>query len=107
MSLTNLDQTDISLFNPSNAFDAEGMTRLTEEIETRKKKRNDIEQDTIIAIRAKNLEAEKRALMIEKESEYARLEQEREVAVRRAQQRSEVALEKAERERDTEEGQIR
>ena len=107
VSLTNLDQTDISLFNPSNAFDAEGMTRLTEEIETRKKKRNDIEQDTIIAIRAKNLEAEKRALMIEKESEYARLEQEREVAVRRAQQRSEVALEKAERERDTEEGQIR
>ena len=107
VSLTNLDQTDINLFNPSNAFDAEGMTRLTEEIETRKKKRNDIEQDTVIAIRAKNLEAEKRALMIEKESEYARLEQEREVAVRRAQQRSEVALEKAERERDTEEGQIR
>ena len=107
VSLTNLDQTDINLFNPSNAFDAEGMTRLTEEIETRKKKRNDIEQDTAIAIRAKNLEAEKRALMIEKESEYARLEQEREVAVRRAQQRSEVALEKAERERDTEEGQIR
>src|SRR5579872_1604176 len=107
VSLTNLDQTDINLFNPSNAFDAEGMTRLTEEIETRKKKRNDIEQDTIIAIRAKNLEAEKRALMIERESEYARLEQEREVAVRRAQQRSEVALEKAERERETEEAQIR
>ena len=55
------------------------MTRLTEEIETRKKKRNDIEQDSIIAIRAKNLEAEKRALAIERESEYARLEQEREI----------------------------
>lgn len=107
VSLTNLDQTDIHMFNPSNAFDAEGMTRLTEEIETRKKKRNDIEQDTQIAIRAKNLEAEKRALAIEKESEYARLEQEREVAVRRAQQRAEVALEKAERERETEEAQIR
>ncbi len=107
VSLTNLDQTDINMFNPSNAFDAEGMTRLTEEIETRKKKRNDIEQDTQIAIRAKNLEAEKRALAIEKESEYARLEQEREVAVRRAQQRAEVALEKAERERETEEAQIR
>jgi uncharacterized membrane protein YqiK len=107
VSLTNLDQTDIHMFNPSNAFDAEGMTRLTEEIETRKKKRNDIEQDTQIAIRAKNLEAEKRALAIEKESEYARLEQEREVAVRRAQQRAEVALEKADRERETEEAQIR
>jgi uncharacterized membrane protein YqiK len=106
-SLTNLDQTDIKLFNPSNAFDAEGMTRLTEEIETRKKKRNDIEQDSIIAIRAKNLEAEKRALTIEKESEYARLEQEREISVRRAQQRAEVAAEKADREREIEEAQIR
>jgi uncharacterized membrane protein YqiK len=106
-SLTNLDQTDIKLFNPSNAFDAEGMTRLTEEIETRKKKRNDIEQDTIIAIRTKNLEAEKLALTIDKESEYARLDQEREVAVRRAQQRAEVALVKADRERDIEEAQIR
>jgi uncharacterized membrane protein YqiK len=105
-SLTNLDQTDIKLFNPSNAFDAEGMTRLTEEIETRKKKRNDIEQDSAIAIRAKNLETEKRALAIEKESEYARLEQEREISVRRAQQRAEVAAEKAAREREIEEAQI-
>jgi uncharacterized membrane protein YqiK len=105
-SLTNLDQTDIKLFNPTNAFDAEGMTRLTEEIETRKKKRNDIEQDSMIAIRAKNLEAEKRALTIEMESEYARLDQEREISVRRARQRAEVAAEKAEREREIEEAQI-
>lgn len=106
-SLTSLDQTDMKLFNPSNAFDAEGLTRLTEEIETRKKKRNDIEQDTAIAIRQKNLESEKRALDIDKESEYARLEQEREVAVRRAQQKAEVSLEKTEREREIEEAQIR
>ena len=59
VSLTSLDQADMKLFNPSNAFDAEGLTRLTEEIELRKKKRNDIEQDTMIAIRNKNLEAEK------------------------------------------------
>ena len=32
-----------------NAFDAEGLTRLTEQIERRKKHRNDIEQDTMIA----------------------------------------------------------
>jgi uncharacterized membrane protein YqiK len=106
-SLTSLDQTDIKLFNPTNAFDAEGMTRLTEEIETRKKKRNEIEQDSQIAIRAKNLEAEKRALSIEKESEYARLEQEREISVRRAQQRAEVAAEKWDRDREIEEAEIR
>jgi uncharacterized membrane protein YqiK len=59
VSLTQLDQTDMEHFNPSNAFDAEGLTRLTQEIERRKKERNDIEQDTLIAIRNKNLETEK------------------------------------------------
>ena len=59
VSLTQLDQTGMEFFNPSNAFDAEGLTRLTEQIEQRKKQRNDVEQDTLIAIRNKNLEAEK------------------------------------------------
>lgn len=107
VSLTNVDQADMKQFNPSNAFDAEGLTRLTEEIETRKKKRNDIEQDTQIAIRAKNLESEKLALAIDQESEYARIAQEREIAMRRAQQRAEIAREKTEREREIDEAQIR
>ncbi|MCW6509002.1 flotillin family protein [Lichenifustis flavocetrariae] len=105
-SLTNLDQADMKLFNPSNAFDAEGLTRLTEEIESRRKKRNDIEQDTMIAVRKKNLEAERLALDIQRESEYARLEQEREVALRRAQQRAEIAREKVLRDREVEEAEI-
>src|SRR4030095_5670881 len=46
VSLTQFDQTAMEFFNPSNAFDAEGLTRLTEQIERRKKIRNDIEQDT-------------------------------------------------------------
>ncbi len=107
VSLTSLDQTDMRLFNPSNAFDAEGLTRLTEEIEGRKKKRNDIEQDTAISIKKKNLEAEKQALEIQRESEYARMSQESEVALRRAQQRAEVAQENALRERQVEESRIK
>ena len=55
VSLTGLDQTNMEFFNPSNAFDAEGLTQLTEQIERRKKIRNDIEQDTMIEIRNKNL----------------------------------------------------
>lgn len=105
-SLTGLDQADMKLFNPSNAFDAEGLTRLTEEIETRKKKRNDIEQDTLIAVRKKNLEAEKLTLQIDQESEYSRLDQEREVALRRAKQRAEIALENADRQREIEQAEI-
>ena len=99
-SLIDLDQTDMEYFNPSNAFDAEGLTRLTDEIEQRKKTRNDIEQDTLIQIRTKNLETEKLSLDIERESEYARLAQEKELEFRRAQQQAELARERAERKRE-------
>lgn len=107
VSLTSLDQADMKLFNPSNAFDAEGLTRLTEAIESRKKKRNDIEQDTMIAMRNKNLEAEKLSLDIERETEYARLSQKSDIAMRRAQQQAQVEQDGAARERETEESRIR
>jgi uncharacterized membrane protein YqiK len=105
-SLTQLDQTGMEYFNPSNAFDAEGLTRLTEQIEQRKKQRNDVEQDTLIAIRNKNLEAEKLSLDIDRESEYARLTQQREVEIARARQRAEVSTERAQREQAAEGAQI-
>lgn len=106
VSLTNLDQTSMEFFNPSNAFDAEGLTQLTDEIERRKKIRNDIEQDTMIQIRNKNLESEKLALDIDRDSEYARLAQERELEVRRAEQRAELARERAQRDREAEQARI-
>jgi uncharacterized membrane protein YqiK len=106
VSLTGLDQTNMEFFNPSNAFDAEGLTRLTEEIERRKKIRNDIEQDTMIQIRNKNLEAEKLSLAIDQDSEQARLLHERELEMRRAVQRSELARERALREQESEQAQI-
>lgn len=102
VSLTSLDQTDISLFDPSNTFDAEGLTILTEQIESRKKKRNDIEKDMMIAIRAKNLEAEKRSLEIQRDTESARLAHDAEVSIQRAQRKAEVSSENAAREREIE-----
>ncbi len=105
-SLTQLDQTSMEFFNPSNAFDAEGLTRLTEQIERRKKQRNDVEQDTLIAIRNKNLEAEKLSLDIDREAEQARLAQQREVEIARARQQAELAAERAQREHDAESAQI-
>ena len=106
VSLTGLDQTNMEYFNPSNAFDAEGLTRLTEQIELRKKMRNDIEQDTMIQIRNKNLEAEKKSLTIDRDSETARLEQDRELEIRRTSQRTELARQKAEKEQQSEQAQI-
>jgi uncharacterized membrane protein YqiK len=106
VSLTGLDQTNMEFFNPSNAFDAEGLTQLTEQIERRKKIRNDIEQDTMIQIRNKNLEAERQSLTIDQASEAARLDHERELEVRRAVQRAEVARERALHEQESEQAQI-
>ena len=106
VSLTQLDQTGMEFFNPSNAFDAEGLTRLTEQIERRKKIRNDIEQDTMIQVRNKNLETERQALDIDRELEYARLAQERELEVQRATQRADVARQRAEQEQEAERAQI-
>jgi uncharacterized membrane protein YqiK len=106
VSLTQLDQTAMEFFNPSNAFDAEGLTRLTEQIERRKKIRNDIEQDTMIQIRNKNLETEKQALEIDRDLENARLAQEREIEVLRATQRADVARERADKEQSAERAQI-
>jgi uncharacterized membrane protein YqiK len=105
-SLTQLDQTAMEYFNPSNAFDAEGLTRLTEQIERRKKERNEVEQNTLIAIRSKNLETEKQVLEIDREGEEARLAQEREVEVARARHRANLARERAESEREAEAAQI-
>ena len=106
VSLTGLDQADIGVFNPSNAFDAEGLTRLTEQIESRKKRRNDIEQDTLIQIRNKNLETEKLSLQIDQESHYARLEQEQKVSVRRAEQRAEITKDRAARDQEARQAEL-
>lgn len=106
VSLTGLDQTGKEYFNPDNAFDAEGLTRLTDAIEARRKKRNDIEQDTKVAIQNKNLEAERQKLELSKEEEYARLQQEREIEIRRAAQAMEIARERAEKKRESEEAEI-
>jgi uncharacterized membrane protein YqiK len=105
-SLTQLDQTSMEFFNPSNAFDAEGLTRLTEQIERRKKIRNDIEQDTMVQIRNKNLEAEKLSLEIDRQAEAARLQQERELEIARAMQRAELARERAEQQQAAERAEI-
>ena len=106
VSLTSVDQAGLEVFDPSNAFDAEGLTQLTEQIEAGKKKRNDIEQDTAIRIRTKNLEAEQKALEIDQAREFSRLLQEREIAKQRDKETTEMAVETARQERLAEEARI-
>jgi uncharacterized membrane protein YqiK len=73
LSLTSLDQTDKRFFNPNNAFDAEGLTRLTEQTEARRKREIEVsraEQAALIA----SQQAEG-----SRESDNARIEAEQQV----------------------------
>ena len=106
VSLTGRDQTNREYFNPNNAFDAEGLTRLTFEIEEKRRRRNDVEQETEVAIRLKNLEAERQRLEITRDEEYAKLQQQQEIATRRSAQEAEVALREAESRREAESARI-
>ncbi len=106
VSLTSLDQTDKQFFNPNNAFDAEGLTRLTEQTEARRKQRNDVEQETEMQVRAKNLDAQRQKLTIEQEQEFATLAQQRQVETARAEQAAQIATQQAERSREAEAAKI-
>ena len=106
VSLTGLDQTSKEYFNPDNAFDAEGLTKLTESIEERRKRRNEIEQETEVQIQQKNMETTQRRLKIEREKEYAKLEQERELEVRKASQIAEINKERAEKAKESQQAEI-
>ena len=106
VSLTALDQTSRDFFNPNNAFDAQGLTKLTEEIEMRRKQRNVIEQDTQVEVARKNLDAHQQKLQIQREAEYAQLEQQRELEIRKAEQSTNIALQRASKEREQSEGEI-
>lgn len=90
VAITDLDQTNLEFFNPSNRFDAEGLTQLIETIEARRRLRNDIEQSSMVAIRTRNLEAEKETLKLEQESESSRLGQERDLEAMRAGQQADI-----------------
>ena len=96
VSLTGLDQTDKMFFNANNAFDAQGLTKLTQTIEEKRKARNDIEQNTSVAIKKKDLEAEKERLELEREEEFAKVSQQRAIANQTAIESASISKEKAE-----------
>ncbi|MCL2625492.1 MAG: flotillin family protein [Cystobacterineae bacterium] len=106
VSLTSLDQTAKDYFNPNNAFDAEGLTKLTEETERRRKERNAIEQDTEVEVRQKNLGADQEKLEIERRQEFLHLDQQRQIETQRAEQIAQIARQRAERQREAEQAKI-
>lgn len=106
VSLTGLNQTSREHFDENNAFDAEGLLRLTQEIETRKKLRNDIEQDNKVAIAAKDLTATQQTLELTRQRETATLNTDRDIAAATAATQAEIAQTAAEGRRRAEEANL-
>lgn len=94
-ALTSLNQADISVFDPSNHFDAEGLTLIVRETEERRKLRNQIENDTRVQIKLRDFEAEQRVMEIDRDLEYVRLDQARDIETKKAQQNASIAAERS------------
>lgn len=106
VSLTELDQTSREFFKESNAFDAQGLAKLTEITEGKRKERNDIEQNTRLSIEQKNLEVERQSLTVRQVEAQAQFEQEQAIQMSKAAQEARIMRERAEREREGREAQI-
>jgi uncharacterized membrane protein YqiK len=106
VSLTELDQTSKEFFKDTNAFDAQGLAKLTEITESKRKERNQIEQDTRLAIEQKNLAVERESLKVKQTEAEARYEQQVAIETAKAAQEAFIARERAQREREGREAQI-
>jgi len=91
VSLTRLDQSDIKHFNPSNFFDAHGLTTLTRITKEREQERNQIVRTTEVNIAQQDLVARQTTLTIESTKREAELAQQRDIANKTAAMRAQTA----------------
>jgi flotillin len=90
VSLTSLDQTNIQFFNENNAFDAQGLRKIAEITEAKRKEKVEIEEETRVQIELKQLEAEKQILAIREEEAFAKASQESNIRIEESQQAKEA-----------------
>lgn len=105
-SLTRLDQTPFNALDENNAFNAVGMRRLAETISENRKARVEIETETDIAVRKRQLEQVKQRLAIEREQEEAEIAKKLEVEKRRIDLDTEIANARTDADRVAEEARI-
>lgn len=106
VSLTGLDQTNVEHFDPNNAFDAQGLTKITKTIEDNKKMQNDLKQKTTVEIAEMDLDTKKKLLEIKKDEEMAHLSQLEDIANQKAIQEAQISLTQSEQKRVAEEARI-
>lgn len=98
VSMTRLDQTPFASLDENNAFNAEGMRKLSEVIAKSKKDRAQIAADSDVAVRRSSMEATRKRYEIELEERRAQISQQQQIETLAAAQISEIAQRKAESE---------
>ncbi|GIW42654.1 MAG: flotillin [Candidatus Binatia bacterium] len=106
VSVFHLDQTSKEYLDPSNIFDAEGLKQITLQTSERQRERNEIERNTEVAIRRKDVEAVKLKLALDQDREFAEADQKRQIETYRIQQEAETELFRFQSEQRTREAEI-
>ncbi len=98
LTLNNIAVSEIQesdTYDQNNFFDAQGVRLRTETIQRSIQQKREVELVTQVAIEQKELDAEKRSLQIQQETEGARLEQQLQVEAMKAQREREIEEAKA------------
>lgn len=106
VALFTLDQTDKSQLDPNNIFDAEGLRQITAQTNARMQERNEIERNTEVAIKRKDVEAVRLKLDLEREQSFAEAEQGRQINNHRTEQTAEAERFRYAQELQTREAEI-
>ena len=106
VALFTLDQTDKSQLDPNNIFDAEGLRQITAQTNARMQERNEIERNTEVAIKRKDVEAVRLKLDLEREQSFAEAEQLRQVDTHKAEQQGDAERFRHAQELQTREAEI-
>lgn len=90
VSLVRLDQTPREYFDPTNAFDAQGLTILDQITSDNERRRNFILREKEVDIQKKDLESEKKKLELDMQEFFAQKEREKEKAEQEAKINREI-----------------
>jgi uncharacterized membrane protein YqiK len=98
VSIVLLDQTDKSVLDPDNVFDAEGLKLITDATERARKEKNEIQRKAEVAIKQQDVTAVTEKLTLDKDQEYATATQYKDVETYRAEREAETQRFKFEQE---------
>ena len=90
VSISQLDASDFR--SEANYFDAQGLRHITDTIESAKRDKNEIERDTQIAIKDKDVKTRMSILDLERDEESATLKQQQEIEYMRAAQKRSIEV---------------